>query len=365
VQASGEAEARVETPHGSQPAAPDATEVGSPAPACVADEGAAKRGATPEKPLGSAALRERVAELDRQLHAGGKKPNRETLRALRKLEKNCLPRLEKYERRDEILGKRSSFAHTDADATAMRLKEDRGALQPLPRPAYNVQCGTENQFILGFVVEQQPADTDGFIPLMEQLRKNTGGRQPDDVTADSAYGSEENHVYCEEHGVGNYLQYNTFDQETHPRRARKGFFRFEDFRYEAESDSFLCPAGQRLSFRHRSHEANASGYVPERRVYECADCAGCALRSRCARGKGNRQVSFSPRLQEYRRQARENLTSEKGRKLRIMRSTEVEAVFGQIKQNMGFRRFHLRGLEKVKTEWGLVSIAHNMIKLAA
>jgi hypothetical protein len=31
---------------------------------------------------------------------------------------------------------------------------------------------------------------------------------------------------------------------------------------------------------------------------------------------------------------------------------------------MGFRRFHLRGLEKVKTKWGLVSIAHNMRKLA-
>jgi hypothetical protein len=51
--------------------------------------------------------------------------------------------------------------------------------------------------------------------------------------------------------------------------------------------------------------------------------------------------------------------------LRARRSIEVEAVFGIIKQNMDFRRFHLRGLEKVKTKWGLVSIAHNMKKLAA
>jgi hypothetical protein len=47
------------------------------------------------------------------------------------------------------------------------------------------------------------------------------------------------------------------------------------------------------------------------------------------------------------------------------RSVEVETVFGHVKHNMGFRRFHLRGLQKVKTEWGLVSIAHNMKKLAA
>ena len=63
-------------------------------------------------------------------------------------------------------------------------------------------------------------------------------------------------------------------------------------------------------------------------------------------------------------QARNNLLSEQGRLLRIQRNVEVESVFGQIKHNMRFRRFNLRGLEKVKTEWGLVCIAHNMRKLA-
>jgi len=42
----------------------------------------------------------------------------------------------------------------------------------------------------------------------------------------------------------------------------------------------------------------------------------------------------------------------------------METVFGHLKHNQGFRRFHLRGLKKVKTEWGLVSIAHKMQKLA-
>jgi hypothetical protein len=51
--------------------------------------------------------------------------------------------------------------------------------------------------------------------------------------------------------------------------------------------------------------------------------------------------------------------------LRAARSTEVDTVFGHQKHNQGFRRFHLSGQEKVKTEWGIVSIAHNMMKLAA
>jgi len=75
------------------------------------------------------------------------------------------------------------------------------------------------------------------------------------------------------------------------------------------------------------------------------------------------RISF--RLLEYRKQARQNLTSVEGQRLRAARSTEVETVFGHVKQNMGLRRFHLRGLEKVKTEWGLVSIAHNLRKIAA
>ena len=74
------------------------------------------------------------------------------------------------------------------------------------------------------------------------------------------------------------------------------------------------------------------------------------------------RVSF--RLRRYREQAKNNLLSEHGKALRVQRNVDVESVFGHIKYNMQFRRFHLRGLEKVKTEWGLVCIANNMRKLA-
>jgi len=57
--------------------------------------------------------------------------------------------------------------------------------------------------------------------------------------------------------------------------------------------------------------------------------------------------------------------SDEGRALRSQRLIEAEAVFGLIKQNLNFRRFNLRGLKKVSAEWGLVSMAHNMIKMAA
>ena len=59
-----------------------------------------------------------------------------------------------------------------------------------------------------------------------------------------------------------------------------------------------------------------------------------------------------------------NLTSEKGIEIRKQMNVDVESVFGDIKWNQGYRRFKLRGKEKVKVEMGLVSISHNLKKLA-
>jgi len=106
------------------------------------------------------------------------------------------------------------------------------------------------------------------------------------------------------------------------------------------------------------------GYLSERRFYECAQCAACPLKSKCTKAKGNRRIQISFELQRFRQQARENLLSEQGIALRKKRSIEPETVFGDIKHNRGFRRFSLRGLRKVETEWGILSIAHNIKKLA-
>jgi hypothetical protein len=76
-------------------------------------------------------------------------------------------------------------------------------------------------------------------------------------------------------------------------------------------------------------------------------------------------IQVSLRLNQFKETARRNLNSEQGKSLRAQRAIEDESVFGRIKHNWSFRRFMLRGLEKVKVEWGLLSIAHNMAKLAA
>ena len=57
------------------------------------------------------------------------------------------------------------------------------------------------------------------------------------------------------------------------------------------------------------------------------------------------------------------LSSEEYKTLMKKRSTECETVFGQTKGNLGFRRFHLRGKEKVGTEWGLLMLGYDFRQL--
>ena len=119
-----------------------------------------------------------------------------------------------------------------------------------------------------------------------------------------------------------------------------------------------------MRFKYTDKNVSENGYCTERRVYEAEDCQDCSLRTLCMRKKqGKRIWSFSVTGQAWRDQARQNLTSSVGQSLRVRRRTEAETVFGCIKGNWSFRRFLLRGLQKVETEWGLICTAHNLARM--
>jgi hypothetical protein len=217
--------------------------------------------------------------------------------------------------------------------------------------------------VVSFSLHQQAGDTGCLIPHLEQLREQVG-RLPDNIVADAAYGNEENYAYLGQARVGSYVMYNTFHQE---QKTRRKLDRFEasQFAYDERQDVFTCPAGEHLKYRRTVRGVSPNGYVWERRRYEGRACAGCVFKGQCTRGAGNRSIEFSLSLQKLRATARSHLLSEHGQELRARRGVEVESVFGRIKQNWGFRRFMLRGLEKVKVEWGLLCMAHNISKIAA
>ncbi|MFB9324936.1 transposase [Paenibacillus aurantiacus] len=78
----------------------------------------------------------------------------------------------------------------------MRMKEDHMRNGQL-KPSYNVQIGTENQFILGYSVHQRPTDTRCLKPHLEKV-KHALGALPGTIIADAGYGGEENYAYLEQ-----------------------------------------------------------------------------------------------------------------------------------------------------------------------
>jgi transposase len=312
-------------------------------------------------------LEKKIQELNERLKQ--KPEDKQLAKAVKALTKDCLPRQKKYEEQARKLADRNSYSKTDEEATFMRMKEDRGAANPLPKPAYNVQMGTEGQFVVGYSLHQRAGDTSCLIPHLEGLKRLLGGRLPKQIVADAGYGSEENYAYLKENQLGNYVKYATFhrEQQKHYKEELIQAKRFlaENFPYDPQTDQFTCPANQPLTYCYTSHEKTDNGYPIELRYYQASACGDCPLKTQCTRAKGNRRIRVSFRLQQFRQQARENLLSEQGKQLRSQRSTEVETVFGDIKHNRHCRRFMLRGLEKVKTKWGLLSLAHNFQKLAA
>ena len=286
---------------------------------------------------------------------------KEERKALKQIETDSVPRMNRYREQLETMGSRNSYSKTDPDATFMRMKED-AMLNGQLKPGYNVQISTENQFITNFGIYQRPTDTLTMISYLESFKARYG-MQSEEIVADSGYGSEENYEYMFSNGMTPYVKYNMFHVEQR-RGYRNNPFRVSNLFYNPDDDFYVCPMGQKLNFIRQEKRYTASGYQQTVSVYRAGRCEGCPLRGQCHKSKRDRQIEVNHTLDDYKARARELLTSEQGIKHRSNRPIEPEAVFGQIKECGRFRRLRLKGLTGAKIDFGLKALAHNLRKLA-
>lgn len=286
---------------------------------------------------------------------------KEERKALKQIETDSVPRMNRYREQLETMGSRNSYSKTDPDATFMRMKED-AMLNGQLKPGYNVQISTENQFITNFGIYQRPTDTLTMISYLETFKARYG-MQSEEIVADSGYGSEENYEYMFSNGMTPYVKYNMFHVEQR-RGYRNNPFRVSNLFYNPDDDFYVCPMGQKLKFIRQEKRYTASGYQQTVSVYRACRCEGCPLRGQCHKSKRDRQIEVNHTLDDYKARARELLTSEQGIKHRSNRPIEPEAVFGQIKECGRFRRLRLKGLTGAKIDFGLKALAHNLRKLA-
>ena len=220
--------------------------------------------------------------------------------------------------------------------------------------SYNSQIAVdeEAQVIVVNDVVQEVNDVHQFIPIYEQVKEETG-KKPEEVSADCGYFSGENAIYIDKNEVDAYLPDQMLEKE-----ADKGVSKFDKsrFKYNEGEDTLSCPTGEKLVFK-QNYRQNG---IPSR-IYVGQRCQDCECRSECTRGKV-RHVKISD-VDHLRARMREKLLREEGRRKYNKRFSTVEPVFGNLKMNLGYRDFRLRGIKKVKGEFNLMCIAHNLKKI--
>ena len=279
-----------------------------------------------------------------------------------------LSRLKKYNHQIHICGGRNSYSKTDHDATFMRMKEDAMGNGQL-KPAYNLQHGVDSEYITWLTIGPQPTDTTTLIPFLKDAEEHLKFKYKN-VTTDAGYESEENYVFLEENGQLSYIKPANYEISK-TRRYKNDIGKIENMEYDAESDVYICRNAKRLTVDHVRHSKSKTGYVSEKTIYKCEDCSGCPYKAECIKGNNcktpleerTKTLHVSKTFLKYRQEGLERILTDEGIVLRMNRSIQAEGSFGDLKQDMQFRRYISKGTSNVLAESILLAMAKNINKL--
>ena len=176
------------------------------------------------------------------------------------------------------------------------------------------------------------------------------GREPESVAADTTYGNGEFLQWLGERDITPYMR--TRDSV---HRKNSPFYGPERFTYQPESNSYRCPAGEQLNYvglnvRNRAHAYIGSG----------KRCGACSQKAQCTSG---RYKYLAIHMDETARQrARQLVNTPEFAKAQRERK-KVEALFAELKNQIGLRRLRLRRLRFVREQFFLAAVAQNIKRL--
>ena len=298
-------------------------------------------------------------QLDEEKFVHGKGKHKTMQQRQYELLQNYTNKLKEYVEKIDICGtERNSYSKTDQSATFMRIKTDYMGNDQL-LPAYNVQIGVADEYIAVADVNHYRSDMDCFVPLMERFR-GIYGFYPKYPVADAGYGSYNNYLYCEQHGMEKYMKFPMFKKETTDKKYHNDPFRAVNFPID-ENGEMRCPNGKAFTFQYRK-AIRGNQYGRQEEVYRCEDCSGCPYADQCKKTEGNRTVRVNEELTRMHQEVMENLESIQGALLRMNRSIQAEGTFGIMKHDHWYKRIVRRGIQSVRLEIFLVSIGHNLYK---
>ncbi|HML33732.1 IS1182 family transposase [Sporomusa sphaeroides] len=312
-------------------------------------------------------LRKRLKTLQAQqviVFVHGKGQRKTALQRAVETVEQYLARQKTYDDYNHSFGERNSFSKTDRDATFLRMKEDHMRNGQL-KPGYNTTLAVDAEYIVGAAISQERSDSQTLIPMLKKLQ-GLGYTKP---VADAGFESEENYTWCEENELTAFIKPSNHEKAK-TRKYKSDIGRRENMPYDESSDSYRCHRGHPIRAAYEKKTRSKAGYAIVTTVYTCTECAGCPHKAQCIKGKSktpleerHKNLYVSKTFLRQRQQMQERIQSKAGILLRINRSIQVEGAFGVLKQDMGFRRFLMRGSIKVQTEFLLLCMGYNLNKL--
>ena len=155
------------------------------------------------------------------------------------------------------------------------------------------------------------------------------------------------------------------------RKYKNDIGKIENMEYDVKKDIYTCKNGKKLGVDHIRHSKSKTGYVSEKTIYKCEDCNGCPYKSECIKGNNcktpleerTKTLQVAKTFLKHRKEDLDRILSEEGILFRTNRSIQAEGSFGDLKQDMQFRRYLSKGNANVLTESTLLAMARNINKL--
>ena len=237
---------------------------------------------------------------------------------------------------------------TDPDATLTRKSKEPAKLSHQAHRGIDTAFGVITATIVGPGDEHE---AHRLSELMDQHADNTG-HVATTVVADTKYGTNENLIDCHDRGVR--LHARTLKDVRKERTKKDGIFDEEMFRYDEQTDTYTCPAGQPLRRRNCRKKRQAFEYAAKKKV-----CLACELRSQCTRNKTTgRSIKRHFRADAIEQMRQITRTSECRADLK-RRQHFMERSFAQATR-FGFKRARYRGRQRVAVQDYLIAAVQNM-----
>ncbi len=215
---------------------------------------------------------------------------------------------------------------------------------------YNVQTAvdTKHHLIVTHEVINVGNDRSQLSPMAKETKATLEADELD-VVADRGYFDSEEILACDRAGITV-----TLPKPLTSGAKAKGRFGKQDFRYLADEDVYICPAGEQL----RYYFTNEENGLTLRRYWTNA-CRTCAIKNRCTTGVQRRITRWE---HEHLLEAVQRRLDENPQAMRQRRET-VEHPFGTIKARMGATHFLMKRLKNVRTEMALSVLAYNLTRV--